>query len=172
MTSAEVLEDRLMRRLEELGIAATTHRHPAVHTVAQSKELRGALPGRHIRNLFLRDKKHNMWLVTVAEDLEVDLKRLRRALDARGNLSFGAPALLAEHLGVEPGAVTPFAIMNDAENRVAFVLDRSLLADEPINAHPLHNEATTAIAPRDILRFAAACGHEPAIMDFPDLSGP
>lgn len=161
----------LFARLEALGIETRTHEHPPLHTVAESKALRGTLPGGHIKNLFLRDKKRNMWLVTVLEDREIDLKALRHRLGARGNLSFGDAALLAEALGVAPGAVTPFAVINDPEARVALVIDRAVLAHDPVNAHPLHNEATTAIAPDDLLAFVRACGHEPEILDFDGEEG-
>lgn len=163
---AALSPDDLLARLAELGIESTTHRHPPLHTVAESKALRGELPGGHIKNLFLRDKKKAMWLVTVLEDRDIDLKALRHQLGARGNLSFGNAELLLEVLGVQPGAVTPFAVINDPERRVSVVLDRALFDREPINAHPLTNEATTAIAADDLLAFIRACGHEPAILDF------
>jgi Ala-tRNA(Pro) deacylase len=143
------------------------HRHPPLHTVAQSQALRGTLPGGHIKNLFLRDKKRTKWLVTVPEDAEIDLKALRHVLGASGNLSFGSADMLVECLGVEPGSVTPFAVMNDIDGAVAMVLARDVLDHDPINAHPLHNEATAAIARADLLRFLEACGHAPGIIDLP-----
>lgn len=99
------------------------------------------------------------------EDAQVDLKALRGVLGASGNLSFGSADLLEESLGVRPGAVTPFAVMNDREGAVTMVLARGVLAADPVNAHPLHNEATAAIAGADLLRFLAACGHEPLMID-------
>ena len=135
--------------------------------MAESQALRGELPGGHIKNLFLRDKKRNKWLVTVPEDAEVDLKALRYIIGASGNLSFGNAELLTEYLGVEPGSVTPFAVMNDGAGDVAIVLARGLLDRDPINAHPLHNEATAAIATADLLRFLEACGHPPLVIDLP-----
>ncbi len=155
-----------MSRLAHLGIDTTIHRHPPLHTVAESKQLRGTLPGAHIKNLFLRDKKRTLWLATVLEDRAVDLKRLRTELGARGNLSFGSAELLAQALGVAPGAVTPLAVLNDPTQRVQLVFDRDVLANSPVNAHPLHNQATIAIAPDDLLRFVRDCGHEPQILDF------
>ncbi|MGH6912715.1 MAG: prolyl-tRNA synthetase associated domain-containing protein [Geminicoccales bacterium] len=156
----------LHARLDALGIAYETYGHPPLHTVEESKALRGDLPGSHIKNLFLRDKKRQLWLVTVLEDRAIDLKALRQRLGAKGNLSFGSAELLAHALGVPPGAVTPFALINDRERRVRFALDRGVLAEAPVNAHPLTNEATTAVAPDDLLRFAEACGHPPQILDF------
>ncbi len=134
--------------------------------VEESKALRGQLPGGHIKNLFLRDKRRNMWLVTVPEDRDVDLKALRHVLGAKGTLSFGSAELLAEALGVAPGAVTPFAVMNDREGSVTMALDRAVLANDPVNAHPLHNQATTALSPGDLLRFLSACNHPPLMLDF------
>ena len=167
MSDVDTIEAPLLARLAELGIAVEVHRHPPLHTVAQSQALRGTLAGGHIKNLFLRDKKRNKWLVTVPEDAEVDLKTLRRVLGASGNLSFGSADMLTECLGVEPGSVTPFAVMNDSQGAVTMVLARNVLDHDPINAHPLHNEATAAIAQADLLRFLAACDHPPIIIDLP-----
>ncbi len=167
MSDTDKIEAPLRARLAELGISVDIHRHPPLHTVAQSQALRGTLPGGHIKNLFLRDKKRNKWLVTVPEDAEIDLKALRHVLGASGNLSFGSADILVECLGVEPGSVTPFAVMNDIDGAVAMVLARDVLDHDPINAHPLHNEATAAIARADLLRFLEACGHAPAIIDLP-----
>ena len=167
MDDPATIEAPLLARLAELAIAVELHRHPPLHTVAESQELRGTLPGGHIKNLFLRDKKRTKWLVTVPEDAAVDLKALRHVIGASGNLSFGNAELLRDSLGVEPGSVTPFAVMNDNAGTVAMVLARAVLDHDPINAHPLHNRATAAIARDDLLRFLAACGHPPLIVDLP-----
>ncbi len=159
-------ETALFARLDALGIAHETHEHEALFTVEQSRALRGDLPGGHIKNLFLRDKKRRMWLVTVLESREVDLKSLRRTIGARGNLSFGSPELLMDNLGVIPGAVTPFAVINDEGGKVTMVLDKGVLAADPVNAHPLRNDMTTALAPPDLLRFLEAEDHAPVILDF------
>ena len=158
--------DDLLARLEAMGAETVTHRHPPLFTVEESKQLRGSLPGGHCKSLFLRDKKRAMWLVVVLEDRAVDLKRLRRALGASGSLSFGTPDLLMEVLGVTPGSVTPFALINDGAGRVSVVLDEAMLEQDPLNYHPLTNEATTAISPSDLMRFIEECGHTPAILDF------
>ena len=172
MSDTLAIEAPLFERFAALGIATETHRHPPLRTVEESKALRGSLPGGHIKNLFLRDKKRNMWLVTVLEDRPVDLKVLRAALDARGNLSFGSAEMLREALAVEPGAVTPFAVLNDTAGRVVFALDRDVLACDPVSAHPLHNEATTTIASADLLRFVEACDHAPLLLAAEDMSAP
>lgn len=156
----------LFARLDELGLGHRTVEHPALYTVEQSRELRGDLPGAHIKNLFLRDKKRRMWLVTVLEDRDMDLKALRHRIGAQGNLSFGNAELLMEHLGVIPGAVTPFSVINDRAGNVTMVLDRALLQIDPVNAHPLRNDRTTAIAPGDLVRFLEAEGHAPLVLDF------
>jgi len=114
----------------------------------------------------LRDKKRRMWLVTVEEERVVDLKKLRHTLGAQGNLSFGSAELLMEVLGILPGAVTPFAIINDRETRVTLVLDQAILRQDHVNAHPLRNDMTTAVAALDLLKFAAAEAHTPIITDF------
>lgn len=161
----------LFAKLEALGIRTTSVRHPPLFTVEQSKQLRGELPGGHTKNLFLKDKKDRMWLVTAEEDRPIDLKALGTALGAQGRVSFGSAERLLRHLGVEPGAVTPFALVNDVERRVSFVLDAGLLRFDLLNFHPLTNGATTAIGREDFLRFLAAVGHAPRLLALPAPAG-
>ena len=124
------------------------------------------LPGHHIKNLFLRNKKEEMWLVVALEDRAIDLKRLGDVLGA-GRLSFGSADRLKRYLGVEPGSVTPLALVNDEAHAVQLVLDRDTAEDGPVNAHPLVNTMTTALTPADLLRFFQATGHTPRWLDFP-----
>jgi Ala-tRNA(Pro) deacylase len=156
----------LFERLDELGLAHRTVEHAPVFTVEQAKEHRGVLPGHHIKNLFLRNKKEEMWLVVALEDRAIDLKRLGEVLGA-GRLSFGSPDRLRRHLGVEPGSVTPFSVINDSGHQVTLVLDRGLLEGGPVNAHPLVNTMTTAISFADLRRFFEATGHRLHWLDFP-----
>lgn len=157
---------QLFDRLHQLGIAHRTVEHPPVFTVEEAKALRGDLPGHHIKNLFLRNKKEEMWLVVALEDRAVDLRRLGERLGA-GRLSFGSPDRLKRHLGVEPGSVTPLALINDEPHLVRLALDRALADSGPVNAHPLVNTMTTALAGPDLLRFFEATGHVPLWLDFP-----
>lgn len=157
---------QLFARLDALGLAHRSVEHEPVFTVEQAKTHRGELPGHHIKNLFLRNKKEAMWLVVALEDRAIDLKRLGEVLDA-GRLSFGSPDRLRRVLGVEPGSVTPFAVANDSERRVTLVLDRALRDGGPVNAHPLINTMTTAIGFADLARFFEATGHAPQWLDFP-----
>jgi len=155
---------KLFARLEELGIAATTVEHAPVFTVEESQELRGSLPGAHTKNLFLKDKDGRMVLVVAKEDTRVDLKALAKRLGF-GRFSFGKPDLLMEVLGIEPGSVTAFALINEASSRVAaVVVDEALMGFDEVNCHPLVNSATTRIATRDLIRFVEACGHVPRIL--------
>jgi len=157
---------QLFAYLDRLGIGHRTVEHPPVFTVEQAKALRGDLPGHHIKNLFLRNKKEEMFLVVALEDRAIDLKQLGEVLGV-GRLSFGSPERLRRYLGVEPGSVTPLALINDQARSVRLVLDRGLLEGGPINAHPLVNTMTTAVAAPDLLRFFEATGHEPRWLDFP-----
>ena len=157
--------EQLLARLAELGIAARTALHPPVFTVEEARRHRGDLPGTHTKSLFLRDKKGAMWMVVCLDDRTVDLKRLAVRLGAK-HLSFGSPERLMRHLGVIPGAVSPLAVVNDAERVVKVVVDREVLARDPVNLHPLDNAKTTAIAAADLLRFLEAEGHAPELMDF------
>jgi Ala-tRNA(Pro) deacylase len=161
---APLTPDQLFARLDRLGIAHRTYNHPPVFTVAEATALRGELPGGHCKSLFLKDKKGGLWLVVALEERRVDLKRLADALGAP-RFSFGNARLLREVLGVVPGSVTPFALANDTAGRVCAVLDEGMLEHDPLNYHPLENDRTTAIAPADLLRFIADCGHRPRIVD-------
>jgi Ala-tRNA(Pro) deacylase len=156
--------DELFQRLDALGISHTTHHHPAVYTVAESTALRGTLPGGHCKSLFLKDRKDGLWLVVLLEHRRLDLKALADRLEAP-RFSFGSAALLEGTLGVTPGSVTPFALINDRDRRVSVVLDAEMLTLDPLNYHPLVNTATTAVSPADLIKFIAACGHEPRIID-------
>ena len=137
--------------------------HPALFTVEQSRALRGTIPGGHTKNLFLKDKKGALFLVTALEDAVIELKSLHRLLGASGRFSFGSADLMRETLGVEPGAVTPFAAINDTEQRVSVVLDAAMMQHETLNCHPLVNTMTTSIARADLVRFLKQTGHSPRI---------
>lgn len=156
--------DELLAFLESLGIAVTTKQHPPLFTVADSQSLRGEIAGGHTKNLFLKDKKDNFFLVTVDEDAEVDLKQIHHLIGASSRVSFGKPEALMELLGVVPGSVTVFGLINDSDKRVKLVLDSALMENDVINAHPLTNEATTTISRDDLLTFVEATGHEPLVL--------
>ena len=149
--------------LDRLSIAHVTVTHPPLFTVEQSRELRGTIPGGHTKNLFLEDRKGALFLVTTLEDAMIELRSLHRRLCASGRFSFASAELLRATLGIEPGAVTPFAAMNDRDQRVSVVLDATLMRHETINCHPLVNTMTTSIARADLLRFLEATGHAPRI---------
>jgi Ala-tRNA(Pro) deacylase len=157
-------EAALFAFLADLGIAVSTRRHPALFTVADSQALRGEIAGGHTKNLFLKDKKDNVFLVTVGEEAVVDLKQIHHVIGAVGRVSFGKPELLMELLGVVPGAVTVFGLINDASRRIRVILDAELMEHTVINAHPLTNEATTSIAAADLVKFVEATGHDAVIL--------
>ena len=157
-------EAELFSFLADLGISVSTVRHPPLYTVADSQSLRGEISGGHTKNLFLKDKKDNFFLVSVGEDAVVDLKQIHTIIGAASRVSFGKPEMLMELLGVIPGAVTVFGLINDTQRRVKVVLDQDLMAHDVINAHPLTNEATTSIAAADLIRFVEATGHDAAIL--------
>jgi len=154
----------LLAKLDTLGIRTITADHPPLHTVAESQQLRGSIPGAHTKNLFVKDRKDRYFLLVVEETAQVDLKTVHQIIGASGKVSFGRPDMLVELLGVLPGSVTVFGAINDAANQVSVVLDSSLMENAIINAHPLTNTATTSIAREDLLSFLAAVDHSPAIL--------
>ncbi len=155
--------------LDRLAIAHSTVSHPPLFTVEQSQSLRGRIAGGHSKNLFLKDKNAQLFLLVLLEDARVDLKALPGILGC-GRLSFGSAELLRETLGVEPGSVTPFALINDREARITPVLDQAMMTHEVLNYHPLVNTMTTSIRSDDLLKFVAATGHSPLIR--PVSAGP
>jgi Ala-tRNA(Pro) deacylase len=154
---------QLLDRLNTLGIETSTKEHAPVYTVEEARALRGEIPGGHCKNLFLKDDKGNLWLIVCLEEAEVDLKAAPAKIGSR-RLSFGRAELLREVLGVEPGSVTPFGLINDTGQRVNVVLDAGMMAHELLNYHPLENTATTTIRAADLVAFIRACGHEPRIV--------
>jgi Ala-tRNA(Pro) deacylase len=154
----------LMDYLDNLGIETTTIQHPPLHTVADSKALRGEISGGHTKNLFVKDKKDQFFLLTVDEDATVDLKTIHHVIGATSKVSFGKPEALLELLGVVPGAVTVFGALNDTAGKVSVFLDADLMRNNTINGHPLVNDATTSIGRDDLVKFLRATGHEPRIL--------
>ncbi|MAW89069.1 MAG: DNA-binding protein [Phyllobacteriaceae bacterium] len=158
-------EADLLAFLAELGIPVKTVTHEPLFTVAQSQALRGQIPGGHTKNLFLKDKKDNYFLLTVDEEADVDLKQIHKVIGAASRVSFGKAEAMEALLGVSPGAVTAFGVINDDKGVVRIYIDESLLDHPVVNCHPLVNTATTSIAPADLLRFIEATGHRPHILN-------
>ena len=156
--------DDIFARLDELGIAYQNHEHPPVFTVEEARQHCGHLPGCHNKNLFVKDKKDAIWLIVARDDAPIRLSQLEKKIGAK-RLSFGKPELLMEFLGVVPGAVTPFGLINDTGGRVAVILDEKMMAADLVNYHPLSNGQTTALEPQGLLRFIESCGHEAQIMN-------
>jgi Ala-tRNA(Pro) deacylase len=156
--------EELLEYLDDLGIHHRTIDHPPVFTVDEAKRLRGTLPGGNCKSLFLKNKKGVMWLVVVPEDQRVDLDGLAESLESK-RLSFGSPERLMRYLGVNPGAVTPLAAVNDRDGVVTVAVATELLAYEQLNFHPLVNDRTTTISSPDLLRFLEATGHQPLLLE-------
>jgi Ala-tRNA(Pro) deacylase len=163
MNSLPATDLQLYSHLNALGIHHRTYEHAPVFTVEESRAVCAHIPGGHTKNLFLKDRKGQPWLVVVSESQRVDLNALAKALHI-ARFSFGSAELLMDVLGVPPGSVTPFALINDRERRVRVVLDEEMLKRNPLNFHPLRNDRTTALSPEDLLKFIRATGHEPVIM--------
>lgn len=157
-------QQRLFDKFDALGIETTTRDHEPAYTVEDARRLRGEIPGGHCKNLFLKDKKGVLWLIVCLEDTRVDLKTLPKSISS-ARLSFGKPELLMEVLGVKPGSVTPFSLINDLQTRVTVILQKSMLSHDIVNFHPLRNTHTTSIKSADLIKFVRSCGHEPMIVE-------
>jgi Ala-tRNA(Pro) deacylase len=157
--------DDLIAFFDAQGIAHSTLDHPAVFRVGEGEDIKAGMPGAHTKNLFLKDGKGQLWLISAKDTTRIDLKRLPDVIGS-ARLSFGNEALMVETLGVTPGSVTAFALINDTEHRVRFVLDRALAQAEIVNFHPLTNTATTAVSREGFARFMEAVGVTPMVVDF------
>ena len=159
----------LMAFLEANGIAHTTYDHPPVFTVEDGPELKAMIPGGHTKNLFLKDAKGQLWLISALAETRIDLK-LAPSVIGSARLSFGSAERLWEALGVRPGSVTALALVNDPDQKVRFILDKALMAHDSVNFHPVTNEATTHLAKDAFLGFLKAIGRVPVVVDFEALA--
>ena len=156
----------LFALLDAHGIAHRTLEHRPVFRVGEGDDVKAQLPGAHTKNLFLKDAKGRLWLLSARQDAVVDLKALPAAIGA-ARLSFGSPERLLDALGVTPGSVTAFALVNDPGQAVTFVLDRALAEAQTVNFHPLSNDATTAVSGEGLAAFLQALGRAPIVVDLP-----
>ena len=159
----------LLKKLEELEFETKTYEHEAVFTVDESSKIKQEIPGGHTKNLFLKDKKGNFFLVVAEGTAQIKLNSIHGLIGAKGRVSFGKPEALMELLGVKPGSVTAFAPINDHENKVSVIIDEHLLRHELINCHPLTNEMTTTISREDLLQFLKHVNHEPQIIQVSEI---
>lgn len=157
--------EALLARLEHLGISFHAHSHPPYRTVEDAQAMRGDVPGGHCKNLFLKDKKGRFWLVVALEEAVVRLNQFDKVIGS-ARLTFASADRLWDILGVRPGSVTPFALINDRERQVTVVLQKRMLDCDPVHYHPLVNTQTVALTAVDLLKFIRACGHQPMIVDF------
>ncbi|MEO1397794.1 MAG: prolyl-tRNA synthetase associated domain-containing protein [Pseudomonadota bacterium] len=162
---APVSPQALLDYLEACGLEMVKNEHPPLFTVEQSQELRGTLEGGHTKNLFLKDKKSRLFLLTAQESSEVNLKTLHRLMGASGRFSFGSAERMEETLGLKPGAVSALGVINDRDHQVTFAIDQSLMDHQKINCHPLRNDATVTLNTSDLLALAEHCGHKPMVVD-------
>ena len=161
--------DDLFAFLDQHGLAHRTHRHEATFTVEEGRELKESMPGGHTKNLFMKDKDGTIVLISAHADSQLKLNQLHKLIGTR-RLSFASAELMQDCLGVVPGSVTAFALMNDKAGRVRFIVDAELMKHDPLNFHPLVNTATTAISCDDFRKFVALTGHELTEVDFRELA--
>ncbi len=157
----------LFALFDELAIETNTIEHIPVFTVEDAQKVHGDIKGGHCKNLFCKDEKGVLWLIVALEDARIDLKAAKDRIESR-RLSFGRPELLMEILGVEPGSVTPFSLINDKANKTNVILDAAMMKLELLNFHPLKNDATTTISSVDLIKFIKATGHEPKVVAVSD----
>ena len=152
-------EEAVLRGLDALGIAYERHEHPPVFTVDQALEHWAAIDAVHCKNLFLRNKKGDRHYLVVAEhSTPIDIAALAARI-GEGRLSFASAERLAVHLGLTPGSVSPFGLINDRAKGVRVLVDGRLRSAARVGFHPNVNTATVVLAFADFERFLAACGN-------------
>jgi Ala-tRNA(Pro) deacylase len=161
---------QLMNKLDEWSISYKCHNHIPLKTVEDSKKHQSQFlnfenGGGHIKNLYLRDHKKNNILIVAEQNCLIDLKNLSKLI-FKGRLSFGTPTRLMENLGVRPGAVTPFSMINDIKKNVDIFIDSKLKNCLKIYAHPLVNDKTLEISPKNLYIFFNKLGVTPKWIDF------
>ena len=142
----------LIKLLNEKGYVYKSHKHKALFTVSDSVRLRGEIKGSHSKNLFLKNKKNNYYLISCNEFSEIKLKNISKSL-GMGNVSFAREEYLLDLLGVKPGSVTPFALLNNTNNKIELYLEESLYSSKLVNFHPLINTATITMSTKDFIDF-------------------
>ncbi|ESQ90578.1 DNA-binding protein [Asticcacaulis sp. AC460] len=168
MTEPLYTPDKLLKALDDLGLKTSTLWHEAVFRVGEGDEIKAALPGAHTKNLFLKDDKGQLWLISAEQTTQIQLKTLPKTIGS-GRLSFGSEERLYNALGVRPGSVTALGLVNDPDRKVKFILDKALYDAEIVNFHPLTNTATTALSQTDFRRFIDWLGRDLVVVDFAAL---
>lgn len=157
----------LYDRLESLHIKVKKFDHEPLFTCEQAQYAveKLGIPGAQCKNLFLKDSKKKLWLIVALADTKIELKKIGKMFDAK-ELRFADALLLMENLGVEPGSVTPFALINDMDHKISVILDSALFSQHELGFHPLKNDATLIITPADLKKFIESCGNQSTIFDF------
>jgi Ala-tRNA(Pro) deacylase len=169
MTNSHYTPEKLLEALNDLGLKTSTLSHEAVFRVGEGDDIKSQLPGAHTKNLFLKDDKGQLWLISAEQSTQIPLKTLPKAIGS-GRLSFGSEERLYAALGVRPGSVTAFGLINDPEHKVRFILDKALADAEIVNFHPLTNTATTSLTQADFRAFVASLDRALVIVDFAALT--
>jgi Ala-tRNA(Pro) deacylase len=164
-TRVDLRQQQLIQFLRSLGISATPLPYPAHSTIEEGRALRGDMAGTFTKNLLLRDKKGRLFLVVAEETRSIDLRKLHAKIGASGRLGFASPDTVRQMLGVEPGALTPLALMHDHNHATTVVLDDKIMDDEQLNLHPLVNTQSLGLSPEELIRFISATGHYHLIAD-------
>ena len=162
-------EKKLLNLISEKGFNFRLYTHEPLSTVEESIKYRGTIEGAHSKNLFLKNKKNQFFLFSCLEDTQINLKKITKSLKL-GNISFANEDYLSLYLGVKPGAVTPFGLLNDIENKVTFYLDNNFLKNQIVNFHPLTNTSTISMKTKDFVDFLIEKKKKVNIYDFNNYS--
>lgn len=162
-------EKTLLNLLDQHSIEYQLYQHEPAFTVAESDHLLQIIPGTHSKNLFVKDKKNKYFLISVPHNKKVDLTQLSKII-AHGRFSFTNADDLLHYLGLIPGSVTPYGLLNDLNRHVTFVLDKAFLNQAAINFHPLRNDMTISTSSEAFLKFCELVEHKPSVMEIPEIS--
>ncbi|MCH9852203.1 MAG: prolyl-tRNA synthetase associated domain-containing protein [Alphaproteobacteria bacterium] len=161
------IEQTIYQRLTDLNITFETFRHAPLFTVEQALDVMDDISGAHVKNLFLRDKKKNFFLITAYHQTDIDLKTLRHKINANGNLSFASADDLWAQLKIRPGSVNPLVLINVAPDaNIRFFIDKKLTEAESVNLHPMRNDKSITLKSDDLMAFLKDSGHNINVFDF------
>ena len=167
--SLPISSDRLLEKLDSQNLGYQRIDHIPLRTVeTQNRSETAFWPWKkegHIKNLYMRDKKKQNYLVVLQEDAELDLKYVAEKIGA-SRLSFGSADRLLENLGVRPGAVTPLSMITGVQNQVQLYIDASLKSKKLLYMHPLVNDRTIGMSPSDLEVFLTSLNADYHWIDF------
>jgi Ala-tRNA(Pro) deacylase len=156
---------KVLAKLKEMEIQYEIFEHPPLDTIEIAQQYWKDIDATHCKNLFFRNHKGNKhYLCIIKDTTPFNLKPLEKQLK-QGKLSFGSEKRLEKYLGVKPGSVSPFGLINDHEHHVHLFIDQQLKQSDKVSYHPNDNTASVVISFTDLIRFIETMGNSYEYID-------